>query len=63
MNTTQAASEAILDLFEERMNRGNRPVLVTSQFGGSELIAKFANCQLGVAIVRRLAMLATPVQF
>jgi DNA replication protein DnaC len=63
MNTTQAASEAILALFEERMNRGNRPFLVTSQFGGSELIAKFANRQLGEAIVRRLSMLATPVQF
>lgn len=63
MNTTQAASEAILDLFEERMSRGNRPVLVTSQFGGAELIAKFANRQLGEAIVRRLSRLATPVQF
>lgn len=63
MNTTQAASEAILDLFEERMSRRNRPVLVTSQFGGAELIAKFANRQLGEAIVRRLSMLSTPVNF
>lgn len=63
MSTTPAASEAILELLEERMSRKNRPVLVTSQFGGAELIAKFATRQLGEAIVRRLSMLATPIQF
>ncbi len=62
-NTTPAAQEALLDLLEERMNRGNRPLMTTSQFGGEELIAKFTPRATGEAIVRRLSMLATPVIF
>jgi DNA replication protein DnaC len=62
MNGTPTAEEALLEILEVRMQE-ERPVLVSTQYEGDGLIARFSTPQRGDAICRRLALLAEPVAF
>lgn len=62
MAGTPSSEEALHYLLEMRM-RYQKPLLVTTQFTGEELVEKFKNKEQGAAVIRRLALLAgTPIK-
>jgi DNA replication protein DnaC len=62
MNGTPTAEESLLEILEVRMHE-QLPMLVTTQYEGDALIARFSTPERGTAICRRIAALAEPVEF
>lgn len=54
--------EALFDIIEERTNQ-KRPIIATSQIGGSEYVEKFNDERQGLALSRRLAESCYKVTF
>ncbi len=59
---TDAYSDVLLQIAEGRMSE-SRPVIITTQFDREALAARFTTPETGKAVVRRLSLLANPIQF
>lgn len=63
MHGNETAAEALNDLLEARVANGCLPILATTQYDATEMVKRFPREETGIAICRRLRLLAEPVDF